>query len=194
MSVEQSVQCLIELDGLKTILRKTKIIGGSRFENSAEHSWQVALMAMAFAEYAAEPVAIDRVVKMLLLHDVGEIDAGDVIVYAKIDPVQRSAAELAGVERVFGVLPPEQAEPLIELWKEFEAAQTPEARFAHAMDRAAPVLLHLRNGGRGWRENGIRYEQVVTRIRGEIEAGSPALWRYLAVQLEAARQQGWFLS
>lgn len=193
MSVEQSVQCLIELDGLKKILRKTKIVGGARFENSAEHSWQIALMAMAFAEYAAEPVAIDRVVKMLLLHDVGEIDAGDVIVYAKIDPVQRSAAELAGVERVLGVLPPEQAKPLIGLWKEFEAAQTPEARFAHAMDRAAPVLLHLRNGGRGWRENGIRYEQVVTRIRGEIEAGSPALWRYLAAQLEDARQQGWFL-
>lgn len=192
MSVEQSVQCLLELDGLKKITRKTKIVGGARYENSAEHSWQIALMAMAFAPYAAAPVATDRVIRMLLLHDVGEIDAGDVIVYARVDPVQRSAAELAGVERVFGVLPSGQAQPLIELWKEFEAAQTPEARFAHALDRAMPVFLNLANQGQSWRENGIVYEQVVQRIRGEIEAGSPALWSYLAVQLEDARQRGWF--
>lgn len=192
MSVEQSVQFLLELDGLKKITRKTKIAGGARYENSAEHSWQIALMAMAFESYAAEPVAIDRVVKMLLLHDVGEIDAGDVIVYAKVDAAQRSAEELAGVERVIGTLPRGQAEPLIELWKEFEAAQTPEARFAHAMDRAMPVFLNLANQGQSWRENGVRYEQVVARIRGEIEAGSPALWRYLEARCNEARQQGWF--
>ena len=192
MSVEQCVRFLLELDQLKKVIRKTKITGGERDENSAEHSWQIALMALALEPYAEEPVVIDRVVRMLLLHDVGEIDVGDVIVYAKVDAAQRSAEELSGVKRVVGTLPQEQAAPLIELWKEFEAAQTPEARFAHAMDRAAPVLLHLSNGGHGWREYGITYERVVSRIRGEIEQGCPALWLYVEARLKEAQQQKWF--
>jgi putative hydrolase of HD superfamily len=192
MKIDQAVQFLLELDKLKTIVRKTKIVGATRYENSAEHSWQIALMALALEPYAAEPVNIDHVVRMLLLHDVGEIDAGDVIVYARVDAAKRSAEELAGVERVLGMLPAEQAAPLIALWQEFEASQTPEARFAHALDRATPVFLHLRNGGHGWREYGITYERVVGRIQREIEAGSPALWDCLALRLEEARRLGWF--
>lgn len=193
-AIEQVAGFLLELDKLKTIVRKTRIVGGARFENSAEHSWQIALLAMAMEPYAAQPVAIDRVVKMLLVHDVGEIDAGDIIVYAQIDAAQREADELAGIERVFGLLPRSEGAPLIALWKEFEAAQTPEARFAHALDRATPVLLHLSNQGVGWRENGIAYGRIVQRIRPEIEAGCPALWTYLEKRLEQARTNHWFLA
>lgn len=192
MSLEQTVAFLVELDKLKTVVRKTKIAGGDHYENSAEHSWQLALMALAMEPYAPEPVRIDRVVRMVLVHDVGEIDAGDVIVYAKVDPARRSAEELAGVERVFGLLPPEQAAPFIALWQEFEAAETPEARFAHALDRAMPVFLNLSNQGQSWRENNVPYEKVVRRIRPEIEAGCPALWQHLEGRLEEARRQGWF--
>jgi putative hydrolases of HD superfamily len=192
MSIAQAASFFLELDRLKSVVRKTRTVGGGHYENSAEHSWQVALMALALEPYAAEPVWIDRVVRMLLVHDVGEIDAGDVIVYAKIDPVERSAAELAGIERVFSLLPEAQAAPLIELWKEFEAAQTPEARFAHALDRAMPVFLNLSNEGQSWRENRVPYEQVVARIRPEVVAGCPALWDHMEGLLEEAHAKGWF--
>lgn len=193
-AIEQIAGFVLELDRLKTVIRKTKIVGGARFENSAEHSWQIALLAMALQPYAAQPVAIDRVVKMLLVHDVGEIDAGDIIVYAQIDAAQREADELAGIERIFGLLPDSGGAAFIELWKEFEAAQTPEARFAHALDRATPVLLHLSNQGVGWRESGISYGRVLRRIRPEIEAGCPALWAYLEKRLAQARTDRWFLA
>jgi putative hydrolase of HD superfamily len=190
--LQQAAEFLLELDKLKAVTRKTKIAGGARYENSAEHSWQIALMAMALEPYATEPVAIDRVVKMLLVHDVGEIDAGDVIVYANVDPAKREAEELAGVERVFGLLPAALAAPFIALWKEFEAAVTPEARFAHSLDRAMPVFLNLSNQGQSWREHGVSYERVVGRIRPEIEAGCPALWTYLEGRLATARANGCF--
>lgn len=192
MSIERVVAFLVELDKLKEVIRKTRIAGGGHYENSAEHSWQLALMALAMEPYAPGPVNIGRVVRMLLVHDVGEIDAGDVIVYAKVDPARRSAEELAGVRRVFGLLPPEQAAPFIELWQEFEAAATAEARFAHALDRSMPVFLNLSNQGQSWRENNIPYAKVVGRIRPEIEAGCPALWQYLEGRLEEARGKGWF--
>ena len=190
--LQQIAEFLLELDKLKAVLRKTKPAGMDRYENSAEHSWQVALMAVALEPYAAEPVEIGRVVRMLLVHDVGEIDAGDVIIYAKVDPAARASAELAGVRRVCGLLPAEQAAPLIDLWQEFEEARTAEARFAHSLDRAMPVFLNLRNRGQSWREHGVSYERVVARIRPEIEAGCPALWQYLAGELETARTSGWF--
>jgi putative hydrolase of HD superfamily len=192
MSIASIAEFLLEIDQLKSVTRATKPAGVDRHENSAEHSWQVALMAFALAPYAAEPVEIDRVVQMLLVHDVGEIDAGDVIVYAKVDAAARAAEELAGVRRVFGLLPPEQAEPLIALWQEFEAAETPEARFAHALDRAMPVFLNLANQGQSWRDHNVSYERVRTRLQPEIEAGCPALWNYLESRLEQARVAGWF--
>jgi putative hydrolase of HD superfamily len=194
MSVEmqQIVDFILELDKLKAVTRKTKPAGMDRYENSAEHSWQLALMAIAMESYAVEPVQIDHVVRMLLVHDVGEIDAGDVMVYAKVDPAERAASELAGVRRVFGLLPVAQAAPLVALWQEFEEAKTAESRFAHSLDRAMPVFLNLSNQGQSWREHNVSYERVVTRIRPEIEAGCPALWDYLEVRLEEARGNGWF--
>jgi putative hydrolase of HD superfamily len=190
--VEQIVDFILELDKLKGITRKTRPLGLDRYENSAEHSWQLALMAPALARYAESPVDINRVVGMLLVHDVGEIDAGDTLVYAEGGWEAREAAELAAVTRIFGMLPGAQGKAFLALWQEFEFGDTAEARFAHAVDRAMPVLLNLANQGQSWRENGISYERVVGRVGPEVKAGCPALWGYLAVRLEEARENGWF--
>lgn len=192
MSLDQISAFLTELDKLKLVHRKTMTIGRARYENSAEHSWQIALAALAMESFAAEPVRIDHVVRMLLVHDVGEIDAGDVMVFAHVNATKREADELAGVQRVFGLLPPKTAQPFIDLWQEFEAAASPEARFARAIDRAMPVFINLANQGQSWRENNVPFERVYNRIRAEIEAGSPALWAYLEPRLLDARDQGWF--
>lgn len=190
--MQQIVDFVLELDKLKGVTRKTRPLGLERYENSAEHSWQIALLAASLAQYAGHPVEVDRVIGMLLVHDIGEIDTGDTIVYAEEGWEERKAAELVAVRRIFGKLPAAQAEKFMALWQEFEDGETPEARFAHAADRAMPVLLNLANQGQSWRENGISHERVVRRIKAPIEAGCPALWVYLEERLEQARHQGWF--
>jgi len=132
------------------------------------------------------------VVRMLLIHDIGEIDTGDTIVFAEDGWADRKAAELNAVKRIFGLLPEEQSADFFALWQEFERAKTPEALFAHAVDRAMPVLLNLANQGQSWRENGISYERAVRRIEPPIKAGCPALWEYLEVRLQEAREKGFF--
>lgn len=190
--MQRIVDFILELDKLKAVTRKSRPIGQARYENSAEHSWQIALLAMSLRPYAAEPVDIDRVIGMLLVHDIGEIDTGDTMVYIEDGQAERQAAERAAVVRIFGLLPPAQAETMLALWQEFDAAATPEARFAHAADRAMPVLLNLANDGQSWRENGIEHARVVRRIGPPIRAGCPALWAYLEARLDEARQRGWF--
>ena len=181
-----------ELDKLKGVERKTRPLGLARFENSAEHSWQIAVFAMTLAQYAEGPIRIERVVSMLLLHDIGEIDTGDTIVYATEGLEQRKIAEQAAVTRICGMLPGNLSDQFEELWQEFEAAETPEARFAHAMDRSIPIILNLANNGQSWRENGIRLEQVIKRNGPAIKTGCPALWDYLEKELNAAQASGWF--
>ena len=190
--MQRIVDFILELDKLKAVTRKNRPIGLARHENSAEHSWQIALLAMSLRSYAAEPVDIDRVVGMLLVHDIGEIDTGDTIVYAEEGLAERKAAERAAVVRIFGLLPPPQRDALMALWREFDDGATPEARFAHAADRAMPVLLNLASDGQSWRENGIEHARVVRRIGPSIRAGCPALWAYLEARLDEARQRGWF--
>jgi putative hydrolase of HD superfamily len=190
--MQQIVDFILELDKLKAVTRKTRPLGLERYENSAEHSWQIAMLAASMAPYAVEPVDIHRVTAMLLVHDIGEIDTGDTMVYVEGGWEERKAAELAAVTRIFSILPDPQRDTFLALWQEFEAAQTPEARFAHAADRAMPVLLNLANRGQSWRENGIRYEQVVRRIEPPVKAGCPALWDYLAARLAEARSQNYF--
>lgn len=192
MKVQQIVDFILELDKLKSVIRKVRPRGLDRYENTAEHSWQITLLALSLAHSASEPVNIDRVIRMLLVHDIGEIDAGDTIVFAEHGWAEQKAAERRSVERIFGLLPDHTGTPLLALWQEFEESQTAEARFAHAIDRAMPVLLNLANDGGSWRENGIRYERVVARIGPEIEAGCPALWNYVDNQLQEARRAGWF--
>ena len=190
--MQQIVDFILELDKLKGVTRKTRPLGLDRYENSAEHSWQIALLAASLAHYAETAIDIDRVICMLLVHDIGEIDTGDTIVYAEEGWGERKAAELAAVTRIFGMLPAPQRARFMALWQEFENAETPEARFAHAADRAMPVLLNLANEGQSWRENGISHERVVRRVAAPIMAGCPALWDYLEARLEDVRQRGWF--
>jgi putative hydrolase of HD superfamily len=190
--MQQIVDFILELDKLKGVTRKTKPLGLDRHENSAEHSWQLAMLAAAAAQYAEEPIDIDRVIRMLLVHDIGEIDAGDTMVYAQGGWEEYHQAELAGVTRIFGILPNSQGEPFLALWLEFNNGATAESKFAQAVDRAMPVLLNLANNGQSWRENGISYERVIGRIEGQIRAGCPALWHYLQAQLKQAQEGGWF--
>ena len=190
--MQQIIDFILEIDKLKGVTRKTRPLGLDRYENSAEHSWQIALLAASLSGYAAAPIDINRVILMLLVHDIGEIDTGDTIFFAEEGWAERKSDELAAVKRIFGLLPKTQAALYLDLWQEFEAAETPEARFANAADRAMPVLLNLANNGGSWRENGISYARVVGKIAPPIQAGCPALWDYLLPRLEDARRRGFF--
>ncbi|ACH37812.1 metal-dependent phosphohydrolase, HDc domain-containing [Citrifermentans bemidjiense Bem] len=190
--MQQIVDFILELDKLKSVTRQSRSKGSDRNENSAEHSWQIAMLAYSLEPYAATPVDIHRVVAMLLVHDIGEIDTGDTIVYATEGWEERKAAELEAVKRIFGLVPEPQRSYFLELWLEFDEAATPEARFAHAADRAMPPLLNLANNGQSWRENGISYERVIDKIGPPIKAGCPAMWEYLRSRLEEENRIGWF--
>lgn len=183
---------ILEVDKLKNVSRKVRPVGLDRYENSAEHSWQLGLFATSLAPYADPNTNIDHLIRMLLVHDIGEIDTGDTFVFVQGGWDQRKAAELIAVKRIFGLLPQNQAAAFLELWEEFELSQTPEARFAKSVDPAMPVLLNLANHGGSWLENGVSYERVVGRVGPQIQEGCPALWDYIEQQLEDTHKDGWF--
>lgn len=185
----QQISFILELDRLKTVIRRSYLFDQSRRENSAEHSWHVAMLANVLTEYADEPVDVDRVTKMLLVHDIVEIDAGDKMVYDTAARAQNAAKETAAAERIFGLLPPDQTTLLGDLWREFEAGKSPEARFAKTLDRLMPLLHNLHTGGRTWHENGIRKHQVL-EINAHMEAGSKRLWQYVRQRIEEAAERG----
>jgi putative hydrolase of HD superfamily len=149
-------------------------------------------LATSLAPYAADDIDMNRVIRMLLVHDIGEIDTGDTMVFVEGGWEERKAAELAAARRIFGLLPDGQGEEFVALWQEFEEGATAESKFANAADRAMPALLNLANGGQSWCENGISYERVVRRIGPPIQAGCPALWVYMEARLAAARELGYF--
>ena len=200
--IQPAVDFILELDKLKGVTRKCKPLGLERYENSAEHSWQLCMLAISLAHYAEKPVDLNRVIRMLLVHDIGEIDTGDTMAFIEEGLAARKAAELVAVTRIFGMLPDHNGfdtsdsdnpgAELLSLWKEFERGETPESRFANAVDRSMPVLLNLTSEGQSWKENAISYERVVKRIEPEIKAGCPALWEYLKVRLDDARGKGYF--
>jgi len=187
--LRDQVRFILEIDRLKGVLRRTYLLDGTRRENSAEHSWHVAVMAAVLAERADEPVDAARVVRMLLVHDVVEVDAGDTFVYDTAAAESKAERERAAARRIFGLLPHDQGAELRALWEEFEAARTPDARFAAALDRMMPVLHNLHTGGRAWRENGVTADMVLARNR-RIEEGSRALWEYLRAEIEGAVARG----
>src|SRR5271155_3517348 len=190
--ISDTIQFVLEIDKLKGVLRKVRPIWEERYENTAEHSWQIALFAMSIARTLELKIDVTRVVAMLLVHDLGEIDAGDKFVFAQDGWEERKAAELCAVERIFSFAPSATAEVLLDLWKEFDAGETAEAKFAKAIDRSMPVLLNLSNRGGSWIENGVSYERMLARVGPEIESGSPELWTFLKRQLDTAREQGFF--
>lgn len=192
--IDQVVDFIIELDKLKGVLRKVRPVGLDRYENSAEHSWQIAMLASSLAPYAPSPIDLSQVIAMLLVHDIGEIDTGDTMFFVEGGWEERKAAELTAVKRIFDLLPEKRGEHFVRLWQEFEAGLTPEARFAQMADRAMPVLLNLANNGGSWREHGIGYDQVVRRVSPTIQAGCPELWNYLDSRLQEARDNGIFVT
>lgn len=189
--LEKQLALLIELDKLKTVLRRTRIKSAQdRLENSAEHSWHVALMALVLEEYANRPVDIARVVKMLLLHDIVEIDAGDVLVYDQEAIKQQQVKEYQAADRLFGMLPDDQGFELKHLWLEFEEAQSADAQFAKALDRLIPMLLNYHNQGIGWIENNVTQQQALS-VNQKIELGSVILWDKAKQMIDQATENGW---
>lgn len=183
---------LLEIDRLKTVVRANKIADGSRKENTAEHSWHLALFASTLAEYAVGPIQVDRVVKMLLLHDIVEIDAGDMPLFAEPGPEDQEALEQEAADRIFNLLPADQASDFRALWDEFEAAETPDAKFGKAVDRLQPILLNHVVGGGTW----IDFEVDETRERQmtqRIAEGSPELWAAAEAVFADAIENGWLL-
>jgi putative hydrolase of HD superfamily len=176
---------LQELDRLKSVERQSFVLGGMRRENSAEHSWHVALLALVLADHAPDGVDIARVVLLLLLHDVVEIDAGDTGIYDDDAATTKSAREQAAAERLFGLLPNDVGAPLRSAWDEYEAGETPEARFARVFDRLSPFLLNLSASGVSWRRWGVTAERV-REVVAPIAAGAPELGRFVDAMLERA--------
>lgn len=171
------IEFIKEIDKLKYIQRRTKLINSDRNENDAEHSWHLAVMALVLAEHANEPVDILKVVKMLLIHDLVEIDAGDTFIYDVQKNHTNTDEERLAAQRIFGMLPKEQAEALIDTWEEFEAGKTAEARFARAMDRLEPLLQNSSNQGGTWREFDVPYSQVYNKKK-VIKDGAAGIWEY----------------
>lgn len=186
--IEQILSFVVEIEQLKNVLRKTKPVGLSRYENSAEHSWHICLTALMFKDYANEPVDIDRVIKMLLIHDIGEIDVGDTIIYQS-ETAELKAKELAAITRIFELLPPGMAQTYIDLWTEFEAGETADASFAKAIDRVPPLLHNLHGDGHSWKAHGISQAQVFS-LNQRIAKGSNALWEVLSKKLDQAVDEG----
>lgn len=183
--MEKTITFLLETEKLKSVLRQTKPLGQDRFENSAEHSWQTAMVALVLLAEAPPEIDHLKVLKMLLIHDLVEIDAGDVFVYDDTARQEAFAAEAAAAKRLFGILDPEIGNELLTLWHEFEEAQTAEAKFAKAADRVMPVLQNLAAGGQSWKEHNIAREQVIAKNL-PITGASPQLWDILKARIETA--------
>ncbi|MDP5216146.1 HD domain-containing protein [Ruegeria sp. 2205SS24-7] len=184
--VAQRLRFLCEADRLKSVTRASRLLDNSRYENSPEHSWHAMLYAWVLADQAAPGVDIDRVLGMLLLHDIVEIDAGDAPIHGQSDQALMAAKEDAAAERLFGLLPPDQDRDFNRLWREFEAAETADAVFTKAIDRLHPPIANLKNGGGSWVEYSVTMEQLDQRVGVPLNKGAPNIWAWLRPQVRAA--------
>ncbi|MBC3875484.1 HD domain-containing protein [Undibacterium flavidum] len=173
----QKLTFLHEIDRLKSVIRQSPLLDRSRKENSAEHSWHLAMYALLLQDYATVPVDANRVIKMLLLHDIVEVDVGDTPLHSSASPEDQYHAEIQAAARLFGLLPEPESSELLALWKEFEEAQTEDAKFAKALDRVQPLLVNVITGGGTWNDNGVSLELVLQRYGPTIQRGSPILWQ-----------------
>lgn len=173
----KQVAFIKEIDKLKYIQRKTKLFNSDRHENDAEHSWHLAMMTIVLAEHSNKPIDVLKVVKMVLIHDIVEIDAGDTFIYDTTKNHTNTEEELKAAKRIFGLLPTEQAEEFITIWKEFEDGLTDEAQFAKSMDRFEPLLQNTSNNGGTWAEFNVPYQKVYDKKKA-IDNGSNAIWHY----------------
>ncbi|WP_226648376.1 HD domain-containing protein [Microbulbifer variabilis] len=186
--IEKALEFIIEIEKLKDVQRKTRPVGLKRYENSAEHSWHVCLCALILKDYSNDPLNIDRVIKMLLIHDLGEIDAGDTIIYSS-ETGEKKAKEKQGLQRLASLLPGNMNIELVNLWEEFESGETADARFAKAIDRIPPLLHNIYGGGHSWKQYGITKEQVFS-LNARIGMGSEVLWSEIRSKLEGAVKDG----
>jgi putative hydrolase of HD superfamily len=185
----QQMAFLIECDRLKDIVRRTLNAHSGRPENDAEHSWALCLFVMTLAEHSNAPIDVLRVIKMLLIHDIVEIDAGDTFAYDTARLVDQHEREAAAATRIFGLLPSDQSAEFRALWDEFEDRQTPDARFAHAIDRCQAMLLNCLSKGVTWSRHHVRLDQIRAR-NAPIGEGAAALWTHMSRLLDEAVQAG----
>lgn len=181
--LERQIAFLNEADKLKSTLRATELCDNSRFENSAEHSWHLTLYALVLADQAGPGVEIDRVIKMLILHDLVEIDAGDNPIFGDFDAVAVHQQEQRAADRIFGLLPNDLRDDLRATWEEFEAAETPSAKFAKSLDRFQPPMQNLQSGGGSWTNYNVTQDQIAQRVGSKIAIGAPGLWAYAKVRI-----------
>ena len=186
--IEKILEFIIEVEKLKGVLRKTKPVGFERYENSAEHSWHVCITALMLKDYANEEVDINRVIKMLLIHDLCEIDAGDTIVYSSATPEIKKKEE-EGIQRVLGILPEHLSSEFYDLWSEFELGETTDSVYAKSIDRVPPILHNLYGDGHSWKDNDIKLEQIMS-VNSRIAKGSTKLWSIIKSKIESAVRGG----
>lgn len=187
--LEQQISFLLEVDKMKKIYRQTHILGKERAENDAEHSWHLALMAFLLSEYANDKVDVAKVIKMVLVHDLVEIDAGDTYAYDEKGNASKRERELKAADRIFGLLPEEQGKELRDLWDEFEEYETPEAKYAHTLDNFQPLMLNNANGGGDWKDHKVRKSQIYKR-NAKTGEGSREIWEYMAELIDENTKAG----
>jgi len=173
----KQISFIKEIDKLKYIQRKTRLFNSDRCENDAEHSWHLAMMTLVLAKHADRPIDVMKVLKMVLIHDVVEIDAGDTFIYDSTKDHTNTDEERLAAERIFGLLPKEQAREFLDIWEEFEAGITDDAKFAKAMDRLEPLLQNVSNDGGTWAEFDVDYQKVYHKKQA-IKYGSSTIWEY----------------
>ncbi|MFG6516720.1 HD family hydrolase [Sulfitobacter sp. 1A13496] len=183
--LDKQIAFLNEADKLKTVLRGTTLCDASRAENSAEHSWHLTLYALVLADQAGPEVDINRVIKMLILHDLVEIDAGDNPIFGDYDAAEMEAQEQIAADRIFGLLPGDLRDDLRSIWEEFEAAESPSARFAKSLDRFQPPMQNLASGGGSWTDYNVSEAQIEEKVGRKIAAGAPALWSYARARISS---------
>ncbi len=187
----RQIEFLVEIDKLKTVLRRAYLAAdASRRENSAEHSWHVSVMALVLAEYSQKDIDLSRVIRMLLIHDIVEIDAGDTGIYDSRGAVDKVDREKRGASRIFSLLPQDQYQDLLEIWDEFENSATPEAKFARAVDRLMPLIHNYHTEGKRWKEDGITYEQVLA-VNQILRESSPKLWEFALSLIDECVAKGY---
>jgi putative hydrolases of HD superfamily len=190
--LQDQVRFLVEIDKLKHVVRRTKLYDGSRYENDVEHSWHLSLLAMVLSEYSNEPVDAMKIVKMVLIHDIVEIDAGDFFFYDAGLAQSKEVEEKKAAARIFGLLPEDQRQEFEGLWEEFEKKETAEARFAAALDRFEPITQNLHNAGETWKKHGITKDEVVRRNKPIVTNGSRELWEFIEALIDEGSRKGYF--
>lgn len=187
--LKKQMEFILEVDKVKNIVRQTYLADGRRKENDAEHSWHLALMAVLLKEYAQEEIDLSKVVTMVLIHDLVEIDAGDTYAYDEAGAATKRERETKAADRIFGLLPSDQGKWLKALWEEFEAYETPEAKYAHMLDNSQPLFLNDASDGKSWAEHRVKKSQIYKRNEHTKE-GAAAIWEYMEALIQKHVEKG----